>query len=129
METSNSTFNNWSARQKIIQNRKQLNTINQQDVLNIYRTLIIRKIYHLFKCPWNRHQGVDTILGHKINMHILKKNWNHIQCSLIKLNIVIKKIIGKKSLNNLKLIKQLYNPWFRKGSCKKSFQKWIEWKW
>ena len=46
------------SRQKINKDTEEINTINQQDLISICRTLLLNNsiIHILFKCPWNKYQ-------------------------------------------------------------------------
>lgn len=56
-----------ATKQKINKDRKELNnTINQQDLMNIYGTLYpIRAEYMFFSIAHRTHTMIDLMLGHK----------------------------------------------------------------
>lgn len=88
-----------------------MKTINQQELINIYRTLHSKcKIHTPFKFSWNIYQG-RPFMGHKANLNkferteIMHRMFS--ECNGIKLIISVIKITGRflntRKLNNAHL--------------------------
>lgn len=110
-----------TARQKISEDTEELkNTINQQDLNNVYKTFHPK---HIFGSSANgTYAKRDNILGHKINFNTFKiikiiQNMSS-DHNKIKLEIKKRKLIGK-STNTRKLNNIQNNPWVKQGVSKR----------